>query len=352
MQDNFLKVVELSTEGLVLKRFMAPLAAYLYGHGAHSVRCVNGATLSMRRTISPFWDLVVLVRCWWLFRRWKPDVLHVHTAKAGAIGRLVAWLAGVPRVIYTAHDFPFHGDLSPFRQRLYAWIERHLATLCQAITVDSAAVRNRAVFRNVVPMRKLHIIPVGVDTARFDPDLYHVLAKHSDVIVGMVGRLVPEKGLDLLIDAIARIETSSLIPCRVMIVGAGSQQEELKRFARHVNIQAWFVGEVEDVRNYLAQMDVFALPTHREGLSVAVMEAMSMAKPVLVSALPAFQELVIDNETGILVHSDEWVAKLTMVLKSSALRQRLGLAARAHVQKYYEQSASNRAYERLLVGPR
>ena len=324
------------------RQFIAPLAAYLRDLG-HEVWQVNGASRSIRRTISP-WDVLAIARLWWTLRHLKIEVLHVQTAKAGAVGRIAAWLAGTPRIVYTMHDVPFYDGLSPWRQRLYVWIERVLAKLCQAITVDSPAVKNRALVAQVAPAHKIHVISVGVDTSHFDPARYMRLLDLPMLCVGTVARLVPEKGIDRFLELTWAI--SQHLPIHVLIVGDGPERMRLEAQAHELHE---FVGDQVDVRPLLASMDLFVLPTQREGLSVAVMEAMSMALPVVVSDLPAFDGLVIHERTGWRVPPMQWMTSLLWLLASSGLRSTLGRAARAHVQKYYEQSASCRAYAQVLT---
>ena len=332
----------MSTEASVQRLFIDPLAKHLREKG-YTVYQHCG----FRRKIS-FFDLFSVIRVWWMLRRLKIDVLHVQTAKAGAIGRMAAWLARTSRVIYTAHDFPFHAQLSDRRRRLYIWLEWFLAHFCQVITTDSPEGKNQGVTYGIAPARKFAVIPVGVDTEHFAP-----LPRPSSpiLVIGIVARLVPDKGLDIWLRVLAVLKLGR-IPVRGVIVGDGPLRRELEALARHLGLATLvtFRGDQRDVRAELASMDVFVLPTKREGLSVAVMEAMSMALPVVVSDIPAFRDLVRHNETGLVARHHEWTSHIGTLLHSAERRQTLGLAARAHVQKYYERAAMHRAYERVLVG--
>lgn len=338
MDGRPLHILELSTEERVQRWFIDPLAKYLREKG-HTVWQVDGSHCSIRRGHS-VWDVVAIFRIWWRLWRWQIDVLHVQTAKAGGVGRIAAWLARTPRVIYTAHDFPFHVDLPRWRYRLYVWIEWLLAKTCHAITVDSPAVKNRGL--QIAPAYKLHVIPVGVDTEKFSPR-----PKAFSSTIGTVARLVPEKRIDTLLRIVRWLPP----PIRCVIVGAGPIYQDLVDLSDELGLgmRVEFVGEQEDVRPSLASMDVFVLPTRREGLSVAVMEAMSMALPVVVSDLPAFSDLVLHEQTGYRAKSHEFVMWIRHLLRSETERRRVGLAARAHVLKYYEQRVSHQAYERVLI---
>jgi len=341
-----MKILELSTEGTVQRHFIAPLAAHLTRQG-HTVIQADGARFSIRRSIS-LWDGVAVLRLLW-YLRWQPiDILHVHTAKAGAVGRLAAWLAGTRRVVYTAHDFPFHNRLPMWKRRLYAWLERQLATLCQAITVDSPAVKNHGLMLGIAPAHKIVVIPVGVDTTKFNPHAYGAQMLPG-VWIGTVARLVPEKGLETLLQALHDLIEKGF-PVRGLIVGEGRLRQALEARAAALGLSTAvvFVGYQEDVRPWLGAMDIFALPTQREGLSVAVLEAMSMERPVVVSDLPAFHDVVLPEQTGLV--AGDWVAQLTRLVTDPELRRRLGTAARVHVREFYEQAGSCRAYERVIVG--
>ena len=346
MAGSALRILELSTEETVQRHFIDHLARHLRSLG-HTVWQVNGADCSIRRTLS-LWDVVAVGRVWWRLVRWKIDVLHVQTAKAGGVGRLAAWLAGTRRVIYTAHDFPFHAKLPRWRRRLYVRLERWLAPWCQAITVDSAAVRNAALIYQVAPMRKLHVIPVGVDTTHFTP---RPKPDGPPFVIGTVARLVPDKGVAMLLYLLWELRVLGW-EVRGLLVGDGPQRDLLARLAQALDLtdRVQWMGYQQDVRPFLAQMDVFVLPTRHEGLSVAVMEAMSMAVPVVVSDLPAFHDLVVEGQTGRVVRGTDWATTVGHLLQHPDQRQALGHAARAHVQRYYEQAACTQATARLVVG--
>lgn len=342
-------ILELSTEATVQQHFIAPLAAHLTSQG-HAVWQLSGDRLSIRRHISP-WDVIAVLRLWRFLRAKQIDVLHVHTAKAGAVGRIAAWLAGTPRVVYTAHDFPFHNRLPRWKRRLYGWLERQLARGCQAITVDSPAVKNDGLMVGVAPAYKIVVIPVGVDTVRFDPAQFPRASNggEHELVIGTVARLVPEKGLPTLIYTLWELQIKGWA-VRGLIVGEGRLRASLEQLVKTLGLSAsiTFSGYVTDVRPWLAQMDIFALPTQREGLSVAVLEAMSMALPVVVSDLPAFHDVVIADETGLV--AGDWGCQCQRLLENVTLRHTLGMAARAHVREFYEQATHCRAYERVVVG--
>jgi glycosyltransferase involved in cell wall biosynthesis len=344
-----MRICELSTEGTVQRHFIQPLAEHLRRQG-HQVWQVDGADLSIRRHLSP-WDALAFLRVWWLLWRLRIDVLHVHTAKAGAIGRMAAWLARTRRVVYTAHDFPFHDRLPRWRRALYIKLERLLARACHAVTVDSPAVKNQGLIYQIAPNHKISVIPVGVDTAHFCPTRYAKPASQS-VVIGTVARLVPEKGLARLVHVIGTLHARGM-KVRGLLIGEGSHRYALGRVIRLLGLEedVQLVGYQEDVRPWLAQMDIFALPTQREGLSVAVLEAMSMGLPVVVSDLPAFHEVVLPNQTGLVARTDqEWTEQVSRLVGNPLLRVALGLAARAHVCSFYEQAIHCQAYARLLVG--
>ena len=258
-------------------------------------------------------------------------------------------------MVYTAHDFPFHAQLSDRRRRLYIRLEWLLAKLCHVITTDSPDGRNQGVTYGIAQARKFVVIPVGVDTTHFDRiHLNGSGRREYDAhiqVIGTVARLVPDKGIDVFLRVLAVLKRGT-IPMRGLIVGDGPLRASLQRLAADLGLATLvqFVGEQEDVRPWLGQMDVFALPTKREGLSVAVMEAMSMQLPVVVSDIPSFRDLVQHNQTGMVARAHEWTSMIGTLLHSRERRITMGLAARAHVQKYYERSAMNRAYERVLVG--
>lgn len=318
--------------------------------------------IPMRRAISLWADAKAVFLLYRYLRAHRFDIVHVHTAKAGIIGRVAAWLAGVSTVVYTSHGFSFHPYLSSLRVWFYALLERSAARLCDVITVVSDAVRNRGLAFRVAPPEKIRVISNGVDTDRFDPVKYEgerLIVRREwglqpdAVVLGTLCRLVPDKGLDCLLRAIAiLVRGHQEVHC--VICGDGLLRNSLENMARELNISKHviFTGYRRDIPRLLAALDVFILPTRREGFGLSFVEAMSMEVPVIGSRISPLTELIVDGKTGFLAEVDSpeaFVAVASRLVASKDLRCQMGKAGRAHVIEKFGQRRMCEAYERLFL---
>jgi len=203
-------------------------------------------------------------------------------------------------------------------------------------------VRERLLEANV-PTERLVVIPDFVDCQRFDPSLFQAgcpgsaLPQRPPTIVS-VGRLTREKGHAVLLRAMAKVRCS-MPQARLLICGTGPEEAALARQAAPLTDQVEFLAFVSDVRPVLAAADLFAMPSLSEGLGVATLEAMAMAKPVVASATGGLRELVLDGETGLLVppaDADALAEGLLVLLRDPARAQRMGQAGRQRALAHYD----------------
>jgi glycosyltransferase involved in cell wall biosynthesis len=267
----------------------------------------------------------------------------------------------VPVIVYTAHAFPFHEYLGPWRIRLYALLERLASLLCHAIAVDSECVRSRGLAFHVAPPEKIRVIPMGIDTERFDPGKYRTgraavraeLGLRPDAtVIGAVARFVPDKGLDVLLHTVSLL-AKRFPDLQCLLAGDGPLKEDLRNLSRTLGLEGrvLFAGYRTDIPRVLSAMDLYMLPTRREGFGVAFAEAMSMEVPVIASRVPPLDEIVADGQTGALaeVGSPEAFSRAAgPLLADPDLRRKMGQISRKRVLERFEQSLMCRAHERLF----
>jgi glycosyltransferase involved in cell wall biosynthesis len=375
-------ILEMSTESSVQMAFILPLAQHLRKQGHQVVLACSDdpgeagqsfvetlrrmgfevLVLPLKRTIAPWSDLRATVELYRHLRGRRFDVVHTQTAKAGLIGRLAAFLARVPVIVYTAHAFPFHEYLSPWQIELYALLERLASRLCHAIAVDSECVRSRGLAFHVAPPGKIRVIPMGIDTERFDPGRYRAeraairgeLGLRPDAtVIGAVARFVPDKGLDTLLHVL-NLLAKRFPDLQCLLVGDGPLREDLRNLSRALDLEdrVRFAGYRTDIPRILSAMDLYMLPTRREGFGVAFAEAMSMEVPVIASRIPPLDEIIVDGQTGALGavgDADSFVRAAAPLLEQPELRRRMGRAARRRIIERFEQSIMCKAYERLFL---
>jgi glycosyltransferase involved in cell wall biosynthesis len=257
--------------------------------------------------LSPRDDRTALRRLTRLCEAGGYDVVHTHSAKAGALGRLAAYRAGVPLIVHTYHGFPFHEFQNPLRKAAYVAVERRLAAITDAVLAIGSGVATEALrrglatpsnLRTIAPVVEAMTVP-KTDESRSAARAALGLDEESPVI-GTVGRIDYQKAPEHLIAAIARLRHRDAM---AVWIGSGpglSAARELVR--RHGLLDRFvFAGERSDVAALLPAFDVFAMASRYEGLPCAVVEAMRCGVPVVATAVNSVPDLVIPGESGVLV---------------------------------------------------
>ena len=318
------------------------------GPGVESIRSagVTVHTVPMEREIAPLDDIrsvAALVRC---FRQHKFDVVHTHTPKAGLIGPIAARLARVPQVVHTVHGLLFHDRMTRLRQTIFWVPEKITATLCDRLLSQSREDMERAVQSRLCDWKKIAYLGNGIDVARFAPParydrdekLREVGLQASDFVVGSVGRLVKEKGFMELFAA-AEALTARCPQIKFVVIGPREADQDDALDSRYMDALqrrgvVRFVNWCEDMNQWYAAMDIFVLPSHREGIPRACMEAASMMRPVVASDIRGCREVVLNGDTGLLVPPRD-VPRLVQAIETlhnrRELAARMGERARQHI---------------------
>jgi len=240
-----------------------------------------------------------------LFKKERPDIIHLNSSKIGGLGALAGRLAGVPKIIFTAHNWAFNEDRNLLSKALIALSHWVGALLChQIITVskkNSAQILNFPGLKN-----KITVIYNGLDIPQFlDKKEARVKLSPEDVDtiwLGTIAELHKNKGLDILLLAfkqvLARVGGLSLI-----IMGEGEERENLAHLIAKLNLtnNVKLLGRVEQAATYLSALDLFILPSRTEALPYAVLEAGAAGLPVIVSRVGGIPEIIDDEESGLLV---------------------------------------------------
>ena len=304
---------------------------------------------SMTREPSPASDLKALGELRRFFAAERFDVVHTHTPKAGLLGPMAARLARTPRIVHTIHGLLYH-DAVPQPKWAALWgLEKATSLLSHHLLSQSA--------EDVEVARRTHLAPDvrylgnGIDVARFSsgpglqPRDLRPLGIDPDrhIVVGCVGRLVYEKGFAELFDAAQQV-TRAMPDVRFLIVGPEEpdQNDALDRGAMEALKRsgvAVFTGWQAGLAEWYAAMDMFVLPSHREGIPRACMEASAMGLPVVATDIRGCREVVRDGETGLLVpvrDADALAAAITRLATDATLRARLGAGGARHIRARHD----------------
>jgi glycosyltransferase involved in cell wall biosynthesis len=312
----------------------------------------------MTRAFSPGADLKSLQDLERVFRRERFDLVHTHNPKPGLLGQLAARAAGIPRVINTLHGFYFHDLMPAGRRRFYILMEQIAASCSDAILSQNPEDLETAVREHICRREDIELLGNGIDLERFSARRLDVeeqralraaLGIPDDArVVGFVGRLVEEKGILELFNAMTAIRAR--IPTAVLLVVGPTDAEKSDaltpaalraRFA--LGDAVVYAGLRQDMPELYGLMDVFVLPSWREGFPRSPMEAAAMGKPVVVTDIRGCRETVVPGRTGLLTPVRD-VSRLT-----EAIVELLGQPERAQAFGDAGRALAERKFDERLV---
>lgn len=365
-----LRVLQMCAVDFTVQQFLLPLAGALKEDGFDvTIACSRGSYFDsiraagfdirenpVSRSANVFHHLASLWRTFRFIRREQFDVVHAHTPIAALIGRAAAFFARVPVKIYTAHGFYFHDEMPGWKRKAHIALERIGALMGDFIMTVSREDEETALRLRIARPEQIETIYNGVDVARFDPARFPgeqrarfrgKLGIGEDApVIGIVGRLVREKGFFEFFDAAASV-LSQRPDARFMVVGdvlssdydAGKNEFHSKLRELGILDRFVFTGMVEDTAPYLNAMDIFCLPSYREGMPVSLLEAMAMALPAVATNIRGCREEVAEGETGWLVPTRNAAVladRILWLLENPGRSNEMGKAGRARVIGRFE----------------
>jgi glycosyltransferase involved in cell wall biosynthesis len=325
--------------------------------------------VSFTRRMSPLRDLQAAFQIWRLCRRERFTIVHTHQVKAALFGQCAARLAGVPIVVNTVHGFYFHEHTPALKRRAWILLEKVCARFSDVLLSQNREDMATAVATGICPPGKIQHLGNGIDVRRFDraavsrqrvTEVRAALGIAPDAqVVGFVGRLVREKGVLELFDAVRRLRPK-YPKLTLLVIGPVDSDiaDCLQPTAADdygIGATTVFTGYRHDMPELYALMTLLVLPSHREGLPRTPMEASSMGVPTVATDVRGCREVLRHGENGYLVPVRDPVAladAIDRVLGDPGLADRLGTQARQiAVENFDEQMVFERvrsAYLRLL----
>jgi glycosyltransferase involved in cell wall biosynthesis len=279
------------------------------------------------RPIRPHLDIMAVLEVKQALRRFRPNIVHAHSAKAGLVGRVAAWLEGLP-VVFTAHGWAFTEGIAERSRRLALFLEKRAVTLSDGIICVSEYDRQLALSLGVGSASLLSCIHNGVPEVAANLQNCDYANKVLRVI--SVARLDAQKDHILLLEALHELKN---MKWELELIGDGPLTEAVQRHldALGLSDRVIFSGLCNDVPARLACADIFVLVSNWEGLPLSILEAMRASLPVVASDVGGVAESVTDGVTGFLVPRGDKASltqRLESLLLDAGLRQQMGRAGR------------------------
>lgn len=314
----------------------------------------------MRRSVNPLQDLIAYNAVRKIIKDFKPDIVHTHAAKAGAIGRVAAAAANVPVVLHTFHGHAFHSYFNKIVSGVFVNIERGLAKKSTRIIAISKMQKDElANDFKICNKEKIEVIPNGIDLSKFSEHLGEKRSKWrrqfniSDdaVLVGIVGRMAPVKNHAMFVEVIEKcMQKCENSKVHFVIIGDGETREATKTLLFQKNIPYNYFPDNKELKKVLltswqtemdmvyAGLDIVCLTSLNEGTPISVIEAQAARKPIISTNVGAVADTMLDNQSGFLVNNfdtSDFSDKICSLISDSQLRTQMGDMGYDFVYKTY-----------------
>lgn len=320
---------------------------------------------SMKRAINISEDRKAYREIKNIIKKFKPDIVHTHAAKSGAIGRLAAAACKVPTIVHTFHGHVFHSYFGKAKTKTFIEIEKYLAKKSSGIIAISDIQKQElgSVYKICTP-EKIKVIPLGLDLDKFqqNKDIKRLAFRskfqieEDEIAIGIIGRIVPVKNHEMFVAAIARLLPLTKKKLRFIIVGDGDMRSNTENLIRAAginyayfpenknNAQAICTSWQTEMDYVLAGLDIVALSSHNEGTPVSLIEAQAAGKSVVSTNVGGVADAVLNGESGFITppgDSNAFCDALLHLVEQESLRVDFGEVGRNFVQSKF-------SYQRLV----
>ncbi len=297
------------------------------------------------RSINPLKDFLCLIQFIQRLRQERPDILHTHTSKAGFLGRLAGVIARVPVIVHTPHGHVFYAYFGKAKTKFYIFLEKIAACWTDVLIPLSKKGMNESLKRGIG--KKEQYVPVvsGIDVDSLDfsnqyrKEIRKQLGvKNQEVLIGAMGRFVPVKGFDLLVEAIAKVLVS-FPGAKFYFVGDGPMRPELELRVKELNVEEnVFFAPFQEISAPLQAIDVLVVPSRNEGQSRTLVEGMFLKKAAIATRVGGLPDVIENGRTGLLVAPESPAAlsrALLELLNDHKKLSELGAAAAKEAKKRF-----------------
>ncbi|MFW5708386.1 MAG: glycosyltransferase [Bacteroidota bacterium] len=299
----------------------------------------------MLRELSPFHDFYAFRKLKSLIRDFRPDIVHTHASKAGALGRHAAISMNVPVIVHTFHGHVFDSYFGPAKTTFYKSVERFLAKRSsQIIAISDLQKYELAHKYSICEEDRISVVPLGFDLSRFRENMPAKRAAfrerykiaEDEIAIGIIGRLVPIKNHSLFLEALKILQTQTNKKIRAFIVGDGESREIIKQKAINLGINyvngvgeykpapLTFTSWITEMDYVTAGLDIVALTSLNEGTPVSLIEAQAAGKPVVSTRVGGVENVVVEGKTALLADREDlkgFASQLLQLVEDDQMRK-------------------------------
>ena len=310
----------------------------------------------MKREINFKQDRIAYQKIKAIIQDFKPDIVHTHASKAGALGRLAAYNLGVKVIVHTFHGHVFHSYFGRLKTLFYKQVERFLAKRSTKIIAISDIQKTELTLEHkICSPEKTSVIPLGFDLKRFQENQDEKRAffrkkwsvTDDQIAIGIIGRLVPIKDHHFFIDAIENVYKKTAKKLRFFIIGDGEYKEAIIEHLKKKNLPfsedcntpklITFTSWIKEIDVANAGLDIICLCSKNEGTPVSLIEAQSSLKPIVSTKVGGINNVVLENKTALLSEKDDlttYSKNLLTLIEDHQLREAFSKAGSHIFDKY------------------
>lgn len=267
----------------------------------------------MIRNINPKTDIRAILKIGKIIKKEKPDIVYLHSSKAGAVGRLALLFNFKVKILYNAHGWYFNAQISNKKKIVFAIIEKILAFKTDKIINISQSEYDSALKYKIASHKKMCVIENGIDFSKFkDSDKYRSETRkkfninEDDIVIGAVGRLSEQKDPMTSIKAFKFVK-EKYKNAKLLFVGSGELEDKVKEYAEINNLDKDIIitGWVDCVEKYIPAFDIAILPSKWEGFGLVIVEYMACDKPIVACNVGGIADIIKDKDNGYLIKCED-----------------------------------------------
>lgn len=267
----------------------------------------------LQRDINVWREALSLFSLFSIFKKERPDIVHLNSSKGGGLGALAARLAGVPKIIFTVHGWAFHEERPTWQRLAIIFFSRLTGRFQHRLIHVTKKDFNATIAYKIAPVEKAALIPLGITPPDFLPKdkarefLSERIGRQipeDSTLIGTVAELTKNKGLTHLIDAANRVKIQDIRhKIQVIVIGEGEERNKLQNQIHTLGLKdsVALAGFIPNAARYLKAFDIFVLPSIKEGMPYTLLEALHAGVPIAAAAVGGVPDAITHQKNGILV---------------------------------------------------